>query len=69
MSQLPEGAIFLQGPDVRQGHPVERVVLAGGVDGHVTKEQLVTLREGGIKAVIADDIACQAGGAAQPGSR
>ena len=47
MSQLPEGAIFLQSPDVRQGHPVERVVLAGGVDGHIAEN----LRQKGLSTV------------------
>ena len=40
------GAVFMQHPDIRQGHPVEGVVLAGGIDGHVAENEPVTLGEG-----------------------
>ena len=35
--QTPERPICAQLPDVRQGHPVEGVVLAGGIDGHIAE--------------------------------
>ena len=53
-------------PDIRQGHPVEGVILAGGIDGHVAEDEPVTLGEGGGKAVIAHHVPGKAGGAAQP---
>ena len=37
------GAVFMQYPEIRQGHPVEGVVLAGGIDGHVAEDEPVAL--------------------------
>ena len=56
------GAVFMQHPDIRQGHPVEGVVLAGGIDGHVAEDEPVALGEGGDKAVIAHHVPGKAGG-------
>ena len=66
MHQLPAAAVCAQQPDGRQGHPVEGVVLAGGVDGHIAKDELIPLGKRNVKAVIPDDIPRKAGGAAQP---
>ena len=60
------GAVFMQHPDIRQGHSVEGVVLAGGIDGHVAEDEPAALGEGGGKAVIAHHVPGKAGGAAQP---
>ena len=64
--QLPAITVCAQQPDRRQGHPIEGVVLAGGVDGHIAEDELIVLGKGGVKAVIPDDIPRKAGGAAQP---
>ena len=63
--QTPERPVRAQLPDVRQGHPIEGVVLAGGIDGHIAKDEPLPLGEGGGKAVIADHIPRKAGGPAQ----
>ena len=68
MHQFPAIAVCAQQPDRRQGHAVEGVVLAGGVDGHIAEDELITLSKGGVKAVIPDDVPRKAGGAAQADS-
>ena len=64
--KLAAGAGGVHRPDGREGHAVEGVVLAGGVDGHIPEEETVALGEGGVEAIIADDIPGQAGRAAEP---
>ena len=64
--KLAAGAGGVHRPDGRKGHAVEGIVLAGGVDGHIPEEETVALGEGGVEAIIADDIPGQAGRAAEP---
>ena len=64
--KLAAGAGGVHRPDGREGHAVEGIVLAGGVDGHIPEEETVALGEGGVEAVVADDIPGQAGRAAEP---
>ena len=54
-------AIFTNDPDRGQRHPVESVVFTGGVDRHVAEHQAIALPQRRVKAVIADNIAGQAG--------
>ena len=43
VGQPGQTAVGPQKPDIRQGHPVEGVVLAGGIDGHVAEDEPLSL--------------------------
>ena len=45
-------AVAVKLPDVGQGHAVEGVVFAGGVDGHVSKENQVAFLQFVFKGVL-----------------
>ena len=60
--QLREFPVPVHGMDIRERHPVERIVLAGGIDRHIPEHQAVTRLQFRRKAVIPDHVARQAGG-------
>ena len=59
--QFPELSIPVHPVNVRQRHAVERVVFAGGIDGHVSEHQAAARFRFAVQAVFTDHIACQAG--------
>ena len=56
------------GVNTGQGHTVEGVVLAGGVNGHIAEHQQISHGRHSVKAVITDDIPRKAGRPCQPHS-
>lgn len=58
-------AVAVKLPDVGQGHAVEGVVFAGGVDGHVSKENQVAFLQFVFKGVVSHYVSRQTGWSGQ----
>jgi len=66
MHQFFTGSIFPVHPYRREGHSVKGIVLTGGVDRHISKQQPLSRNDLLGKTVISDHISGKAGRSCQP---
>ena len=65
VGELFQGAVCAAVPDIRQGHAVEGVVFAGGVDRQVSEKDQLPDLQGVVKFVVPDHVSRQTGRPAQ----
>ena len=66
MHEFFAGSIFPVHPYRRERHSVKGIVLTGGVDRHISKQQPLSLDDLPGETVISDHISCKAGRSCQP---
>lgn len=66
MYEFFTGSIFPVHPYRRDGHSVKGIVLTGGVDRHISKQQPLSLNDFHGEMIISDHISGKAGRSCQP---